>query len=80
MRSGRIRLSPIELAILKALANGMQSKEIAAVVNRSTATVELHVRTLYARFDARSRAQLVAYAFCSGTIAAEDIEGYEVFA
>lgn len=73
----RPRLSAIEFAILKGLANGLQSKEIAAVVNRSTATIELHVRTLYARFDARSRAQLVAYALCRGAICPEDIDGPE---
>lgn len=73
----RARLSSMEFTILKALANGMQSKEIAAAVNRSTATVELHVRTLFARFDARSRAHLVACALRSGAIGTHDLEDME---
>jgi DNA-binding NarL/FixJ family response regulator len=64
----------MELDILRALANGMQSKEIANVVDRSTATVESYVRYLCAKFDARSRAQLVALALCDGTISPEDLE------
>ncbi len=64
----RVCLSPMESSILKGLANGMQSKEIAAVVQRSTATVELRVRGLFAKFDARSRAHLVACALCTGAI------------
>ena len=70
----RVCLSPMESSILKGLANGMQSKEIAAVVQRSTATVELRVRGLFANFDARSRAHLVACALCTGAIGVEDIE------
>lgn len=64
----RVRLSSIELAIVKGLANGMQSKELATILNRSTGTVELHIRTLFAKFDARSRAQLVARAIYEGVI------------
>jgi DNA-binding NarL/FixJ family response regulator len=70
----QVCLSPMELKIIKGLANGMQSKEIAAIVKRSTATVELRVRGLFAKFDARSRAHLVACALCVGAIGMEDIE------
>jgi len=40
----------------------MQSKEIAACVGRKKPTVELHIRLLLAKMNARSRAQLVAIA------------------
>jgi DNA-binding CsgD family transcriptional regulator len=74
----RAALSTIELEILKGLANGMQSKELAATVGRSTATVELYVRTLLTKFDARSRAQLVASALCDGAICKEDVGASEI--
>ncbi|MBV9719280.1 MAG: helix-turn-helix transcriptional regulator [Candidatus Eremiobacteraeota bacterium] len=70
----RAHLSAIELAILKALANGMQSKEIAALVGRRRATVEWYVRMLLVKLDARSRPHLVARALCSGAIGREDID------
>lgn len=70
----RARLSSIELAILKAIANGMSSKEIAPSVKRSVAAVEANIRALFAKFDAQSRAHLVALAFCLSVIAVEDID------
>jgi DNA-binding NarL/FixJ family response regulator len=57
------RLSDIELSVLRGLADGLQSKEIATRLGRSRATVEFHIRLLYGKLDARSRAQLVARAF-----------------
>jgi DNA-binding CsgD family transcriptional regulator len=55
-------LSMIEKRILQCLAEGMQSKEIALVVARSKPTVEGYIRLLFAKLNARSRAQLVAIA------------------
>lgn len=69
-----LRLSAIELGVLIELANGRQSKEIAEILGRSTATIELHVQRLRARFNAQSRAHLIACAFRAGVIAAHDIE------
>ncbi len=57
------RLSGIELSVLRGLADGLQSKEIATRLGRSRATIEFHIRVLYGKLDARSRAQLVARAF-----------------
>jgi DNA-binding CsgD family transcriptional regulator len=65
--SGR-SLSNLELAILCGLANGLRSKEIALHVRRSKPTVEGYVKQLCLKFDARSRAELVAKAFCHGTL------------
>lgn len=63
-----MQLSDMEYRILTALAAGRQSKEISATVGRSRATVETHVRLLFARFDARSRAHLVALAIAAKVI------------
>ena len=58
----RERMSALELAIIRGLADGMQTKELSAALGRRPPTIETHIRQLYARFDARSRAQLVARA------------------
>ena len=63
-------LSETELLILRALARGHQSKEIAAELERSRATIEFYIRMLYAKLHARSRAHLVARAFEIGLIRA----------
>jgi DNA-binding CsgD family transcriptional regulator len=73
----RARLSSIELAILKAIANGLSSKEIAFIVNRSIGAVEANVRTLFVKLDAQSRAHLVARAFCLQVITHDDIGAAE---
>ncbi len=72
----QLHLTNLEQSILRALANGMQSKEIAALLNRSIATIELHVRMLFVKFDARSRAHLVACALCEGAIGSKDLDGF----
>jgi DNA-binding CsgD family transcriptional regulator len=43
----------------------MQSKEIAEQLGRSKATVEGHIRILFAKLHARSRAHIVAIAMGS---------------
>jgi DNA-binding CsgD family transcriptional regulator len=56
------QITPVEKAVLRCLADGMQSKEIAAHLDRKTATVEGYIRTLFVKMNARSRAHLVALA------------------
>lgn len=70
----RVRLSARELSVLVALANGKSSKEIAATIGRSKATVEQHVETLRVKFQATSRIHLVALAVGTGIISPSDIE------
>jgi DNA-binding NarL/FixJ family response regulator len=65
----RISLTQQEILILQALAAGAKSHEIAAAVNRSRPTVEAAVRLLLAKFNATSRAHLVARAIVYGAIA-----------
>lgn len=61
-------LSTMELAVLRGLASGLQSKELAGAVGRSKGTVEFYVRSLFSKFNAKSRAHLVALALCSGVL------------
>jgi NarL family two-component system response regulator YdfI len=61
-------LSPIERSVVRALADGKQSKEIAQSLERSRATIEFYVRSLYIKLDAKSRAQIVARAFERGIL------------
>lgn len=67
-------LTAHERLVLRALANGFQSKEIAREIRRSTPTVEAHVRSLFLKFDARSRAHLVARALLVGALEPESVE------
>jgi DNA-binding CsgD family transcriptional regulator len=58
-----VDLTSVEFDIIRGLANGLQSKELAVVINRSVPTVEMNIRRLYAKMSAKSRAHLVALAF-----------------
>lgn len=69
----RANLTAMELAILRHLANGMQSKEIAARVDRSCSTVESYIRDLFLKLEARSRVHLIARAFYTGALDTRDV-------
>jgi DNA-binding NarL/FixJ family response regulator len=56
------------MSILLAIADGCQSKEIALHVDRSKPTIEAMVRMLYVKFNARTRAHLIARAMAWGEI------------
>ena len=71
----RLTLTSVELSIIRALAEGMQSKEIATELGRSRATVEFYVRLLYVKFDARSRAQVVARSYELGILGDSSVRG-----
>ena len=62
------RLTDIEIAIVRALAHGLQSKEIAGILDRSRPTIEFHIRMLFVKLDAKSRAQLVARGYELGLL------------
>jgi DNA-binding NarL/FixJ family response regulator len=61
-------LSELEIAIVQALAQGLQSKEIATVVDRSRTTIEYHIRLLFVKMQASSRAQIVARGYEFGLL------------
>ena len=46
----------------------MQSKEIAVCIERKKPTVEQHIRLLFAKCGAKTRAQLVAIAIERGAV------------
>lgn len=62
------RFSHRELAILRALANGTNSKELALIIGQSRATIEADIRVLFVKLQARSRHHLVAQAFRRGLL------------
>jgi len=75
MYAERRVFSALELEILRCIAMGLQSKEIATHVNRSRPTVEAYVRLMCARCGAKSRANLVAIALASGILSPLSIIG-----
>jgi DNA-binding NarL/FixJ family response regulator len=54
--------SPMEVAIVCGLANGLLTKDLASELNRSSATIEHYVKLLCAKTRTKSRAHLVAAA------------------
>ena len=61
-------LTATERAIVEQLATGQCSKEMAVTLQRSRATIEFHIRALFFKLNARSRAQIVAHAFYAGIL------------
>jgi DNA-binding CsgD family transcriptional regulator len=62
------RLSPREAEVLRCLADGMSSAEIAQALWISNATVKSHVARLIAKVGVRDRLQLVVEAYRSGFV------------
>jgi two-component system response regulator NreC len=56
------RLSPREREVLKLLAEGLSVKEIAAKLNLSVKTVDVHKYNLMRKIDVHDRAELIKYA------------------
>ena len=54
-----VRLTPREEAILRLLAKGGRSKEIADALQIGVGTVNTHVRHIYEKLHVRSRAEAV---------------------
>lgn len=72
MRDARVRpaasLSDLDLAILRHLASGLSTKEIAVVIHRSPYTVKDHLEKMRTAFAVRSRSELIAKAVSSGLV------------
>jgi DNA-binding NarL/FixJ family response regulator len=60
--SARPELTPRQLDVLRLIVQGRRMKEIAAILNLSTRTVETHKYELMAALDLHSTAELVRYA------------------
>lgn len=63
-----VKFSDMDIRILRLLALGKSSREIAADLFLAYGTVRLYISRMYAATGLRSRAQLVAYALRSGLI------------
>jgi DNA-binding CsgD family transcriptional regulator len=57
-----------EMEVLHLVASGHSSKEIAARFVISVATVQRHIANVYAKIDARGRADATAYAVRHGML------------
>jgi DNA-binding NarL/FixJ family response regulator len=64
----RPHLSPRELEVLLLLSRGRENKQIARKLGISEATVKTHIKALFGRLGARSRAEAVATALRLGLI------------
>jgi DNA-binding CsgD family transcriptional regulator len=60
------RITPRELEILGLIAEGYSTKEIASALWITEETVRTHVRRLFERLEARTRAHAVAIAYREG--------------
>lgn len=65
-------LSPREREVLQLLAEGCSSKDIAAKLNLSVATVETHRRQIVTKLDLHSIAELTKFAIREGLTSLED--------
>jgi DNA-binding NarL/FixJ family response regulator len=65
-------LSPRERQILRLIADGQTSKEIAAVLGLSVATIDTHRRNAMAKIGARNAADLIRYGHVHGLLAQAD--------
>lgn len=63
------RLSPRELEVLKYIAQGLSTREMAEIMYLSPRTVERHVERLMSRLGIRDRLRLALYAFAEGIAA-----------
>ncbi len=59
-------LTPREVEVLALIAEGLTNAEIAERLVVSAATVKSHVNHIFAKIDARDRAQAVVYAYANG--------------
>lgn len=61
-------LTPKELEVLRLVAQGLSNADIAKQQHVSVSTVKFHVSALMSKLACSSRAQLVAWAYQSGTV------------
>jgi pimeloyl-ACP methyl ester carboxylesterase/DNA-binding CsgD family transcriptional regulator len=67
----RAALSARETQVLRLLAGGSTSKEIAAALGISVSTAQRHVANIYSKIGARGRVEAAAYAFSRGMLKPE---------
>jgi pimeloyl-ACP methyl ester carboxylesterase/DNA-binding CsgD family transcriptional regulator len=67
-RAPAAALTARETEVLRLLANGRTSKEIAAALAISVPTAQRHIANIYAKVGARGRVEAAAYAFQHGLV------------
>jgi DNA-binding CsgD family transcriptional regulator len=74
-RSGESRLTPQQERVLELSAEGLTYREIGSRLFISESTVRFHMQKLKAKFNARTKTELIARAIRSGAMApaAEDV-------
>lgn len=68
LRKSLETLTPREIEVLAAVANGLSNTEIAETLFMSYGTAKTHVSRLLTKLDARDRAQLVMLAYEAGVV------------
>lgn len=71
-RRRKVGLTPRKLEVLKFLAAGRRTREIAQILNLSVKTVESHRAQLMEQLGVHSIAELVRYAIRTGLLPSED--------
>jgi pimeloyl-ACP methyl ester carboxylesterase len=71
VRAPRAALTEREMQVLRLLAGGSTSKEIAAALTISVSTAQRHIANIYAKVGARGRVEAAAYAFSQGLLRPE---------
>ena len=66
-----VPLTDRETQVLRLLASGSTSKEIAAALNISVSTAQRHIANIYSKVGARGRVEAAAYAFSQGLLRPE---------
>lgn len=61
-------ISPREMEVLREIANGLSTKEIAANLNVSPATVKTHIAKLFEKLEAKRRTDAIAKARALGLV------------
>lgn len=69
-RCGNSPLTPREISVLRCVASGMRTAEIAGLLGISTGTVETHRKNIKAKLGAGSIAELTQYALREGLLKA----------
>jgi two-component system NarL family response regulator len=67
-RKGHRTLSPRELQVVELLAKGMRNKEIAATLDMSETTVQVHLRNVFKKLGVGERTGAIAVAVRRGLI------------
>jgi DNA-binding NarL/FixJ family response regulator len=60
--STRVTLTPTEMSILRLMAKGYPSKQIAVHMGTALSSVETHIRNIYRKLDANNRAAAIGFA------------------